>query len=53
MNYPKTIYISSYTLEAQKRKLCSLEPEGSVASGGFLNAKISLLSSNWLNIRLR
>ena len=34
---------SSYRLEAKKRNLRSLEPEASVASGGFSITKTSLL----------
>ena len=33
-----------YRLEAMKRNLRNSEPEVSVASGGFLTVKISLLS---------
>ena len=36
--------IFKYELETKKRNLPNLEPEASVASGGFLIAKISLLS---------
>ena len=35
---------SFYRLEAKKRNLCNQEPEARVARGGFLIAKISLLS---------